>query len=142
MQNTLKLFHYLSFATYPLLLLGLFFVYRPFFMPESYDDIKDVTMGMVIMGFAVGLSSLKDHTKLNKFSRGYLSKPKFMRGFILILGLILITGSIFSIYVIYTSEKPPLREASIGIMSLCLGGFGLIKTMIQLVKDFEAGLIK
>lgn len=139
MRNILKVFHHLGLLGVPLLFASLFFIYRPFFMPDGYEGLKDISIGMVIMGFAVGLISLRDHTKLTKFSHMIYSRPNFIRGFILILGLIMIAGCVFSIYVIYISEKPAIREASIGIMSLCLGGFGLIKTMISIVNDYEAG---
>lgn len=139
MQNVLKTFHYLGLVGLPLLFVGLFFIYRPFFMPDDYDSLRDISIGMVVMGFAVGLVSLRDHTKLNKLSHLILSRPNFIRVFILILGLIMVGGCIFSIYFIYVSDKPSIREASIGIMSLCLGGFGLIKTMISLVQDYESG---
>jgi Ni,Fe-hydrogenase I cytochrome b subunit len=139
MQNVLKVFHYLGYVGVPLLLVGLFFIYRPFFMPEEYDSLRDISMGMLVMGFAVGLTSLRDHTKINKLSHMILSRPNFIRGFILTLGLIMIAGCIFSIYFIYVSDKPGIREASIGIMSLCLGGFGVLKTMISMVRDYESG---
>jgi Ni,Fe-hydrogenase I cytochrome b subunit len=139
MQNVLKVFHYLGYVGVPLLLVGLFFIYRPFFMPEGYDSLRDISMGMLVMGFAVGLTSLRDHTKINKLSHMILSRPNFIRGFILTLGLIMIAGCIFSIYFIYVSDKPGIREASIGIMSLCLGGFGVLKTMISMVRDYESG---
>jgi Ni,Fe-hydrogenase I cytochrome b subunit len=139
MQNVLKVFHYLGYVGVPLLLVGLFFIYRPFFMPEGYDSLRDISMGMLVMGFAVGLTSLRDHTKINKLSHMILSRPNFIRGFILTLGLIMIAGCIFSIYFIYVSDKPGIREASISIMSLCLGGFGVLKTMISMVRDYEAG---
>jgi Ni,Fe-hydrogenase I cytochrome b subunit len=139
MQNILKIFHYLGILGIPLLFVGLFFIYRPFFMPEDYNRFRDISMGMVVMGFAVGLVSLRDHTKLNKWSHMILSRPILIRVFILTLGLIMIAGCIFSIYFIYVSDKSGIREASIGIMSLCLGGFGVLKTMISLVRDYEAG---
>lgn len=78
-----KFFHYVSYLQYPLMLLALYFAFKPYFF--GFDQLKEkpelvfenLNSLLIFMGLAVSFSSLQDTTKTqNKFSEKIWRSPK------------------------------------------------------------------
>jgi len=93
MEKLIKIFHYISFIKYPLLLIALYFCYKPVLL-DQIDFLENFNIGLIFLGLAIGLDSLKDYEKLNWLDRKVLHKPKIAKYYFIYLGLI-IFGFIF-----------------------------------------------
>ena len=78
-----KIFHILSYIQYPLLLLGLFFVIKPFFLGFEYLSTNQdfffstYNTALIFFGVALSLSTLQDSNKTSlKFENKIYSNPK------------------------------------------------------------------
>ena len=135
LQKTLNLFHYLSFLQYPLMLLGLYFVYKPIFF--GYDTLwHDYNLALIFMGLAISFTTLADPKRANKKIIKLYKNPKFMRGFMVYL-MILITFLLgFGFYAMLWSDKVPLQQLSTGIIVLGIGVIGLLKMSVELTQMY------
>jgi hypothetical protein len=76
MKDTRKLFHYISYLQYPLMLVGLFFCYKPF-ISDINSLWVEFNRAMVFMGLGISMSTLQDTAKTqNTFIEAYLSKSQ------------------------------------------------------------------
>ncbi|MEL7121963.1 MAG: hypothetical protein AAFO07_21120 [Bacteroidota bacterium] len=139
MKKVLDIFNYISYLAYPLMALSIFLIYMPFFS-EVEQPLTYQSQGLLVMGFALALVSLKQQKESSKLNLFVAKKPIILRSYVLILGFIMIAGSLFGMYTYFNAEKAILREMALGIFSLSLGGFGVLKGVIEGVKKAEAQL--
>ncbi len=135
MEKLIKVFHYLSFIKYPLLLIALYFCYRPIVL-DKIDFLEDLNNGLIFLGLGIGLDSLKDYEKLNWLDRKVLHKPKIATYYFIIMGLI-IFGFIFLGIKGYVSvDDSKLKELSIGLIVTGIGTIGFLKSGIEATKSY------
>ena len=140
MKKVLSIFNYISYLAYPLMALSIFLIYKPFFT-EVEQPLSYQSQGLLIMGFALALVSLKQQKESSKLNLYIVKNPIILRSYVLILGFIMIAGCLFGMYTYFNAEKAILREMALGIFSLSLGGFGVLKGVIEGVKKAEAQLL-
>ncbi|MAG87359.1 hypothetical protein [Zunongwangia profunda] len=134
-------FHYISYLQYPLILVGLYFVIKPYFggfeyLKENPDLIfKNLNSCLLFMGLGISFSSLQDTTKTqNKFSENIWKNPKKGKKMIILITVqILFFLSIGLIG--YFSQIEILNKISVGMIILGLGMFGFLKSAIEVFEN-------
>ena len=135
MDKLIKIFHYTSFIKYPILLIGIYFFYKPLFI-ENSNLFEDYNNGLIFFGLGIGLDSLKDYQKLTWLDKKVYYKPKIAKYYFLVLGF-----SIFSIIAVgilfyFRAEQSVFKELSIGFIIVGIGSLGLLKSGIQTTKEY------
>lgn len=129
-----RVFHYISFIKYPILLLALFFAYRPIFN-EQVEAVAQLNTSLILMGLGLGLDSLKDYTKLNWLDRQVFHRPKAAKVYLIILALIIFSIIILGVTEYFSTTDSKLKELSIGMIVFGIGAIGFLKSGIQAAKD-------
>ncbi|UZR99724.1 hypothetical protein [Chondrinema litorale] len=141
-MNTKQIFQYISYLQYPLMLIALFYAFRPYtyglgLKPEtSYLLFKDINNVLVFMGLGISFSTLQDTTKTqNKLSRKIWENPK--KGKIAIFAISLMTLFIIVNGLIgyFSTTDSKLKELSSGIIILGIGMIGLLKSAIEMFEN-------
>lgn len=130
MKKAILWLHRISLIKYPILLTGLVFVYKPLLF-ESEDSSQDMITGALLLGFALSLEAFKDQAKLTWLDKQIYHRPQRAKWCFIIGGLVFIAGAIFCITYYQIAEKAVLRELSLALLSLSIGGIGLVKSGMQ-----------
>jgi magnesium-transporting ATPase (P-type) len=141
-MNFKTLFHYISYLQYPLMLIGLYFAFKPYLLGieqlrENPDLIfKNLNSLLIFMGLGVSFSSLQDTTKTqNKFSEKIWKNPKKGKLMIASISLMILFFLTFGLIGYYFAKVGVLKELSIGIIVLGLGMFGFLKAAIEMFEN-------
>ena len=138
-MNFKTLFHYISYVQYPLMLIGLYFTFKPIFI--GIDPLKEnpniifqsLNSSLIFMGLGVSFSSLQDTTKTqNKLSEKIWKNPIKGKIAIAVISAQILFFLTFGLIGYYTIEEGFLKELSIGIIVLGLGMFGFLKAAIEM----------
>ena len=135
MEKVIKLFHYFSFIKYPILFIGIYYFYKPYFS-EGINLLESYNYGLIFFGLGMGLDSLKDYGKLTWLDKKVYHKPKIAKYFFIVLGLAIFMVIISGIIGYYSTEQNTLKELSIGFIIFGIGAIGVLKSGIQATKDF------
>jgi F0F1-type ATP synthase membrane subunit c/vacuolar-type H+-ATPase subunit K len=137
MKNLKALFHYISYLQYPLMLVGLYYVYKPLiFSPLSIW--VDYNKALVFVGLAISFSTLQDTAKTqNKFSKRVWENPKFAKMFFVYLMLLAATVLAFGIYCLLFAENKNLQELSFGVIAFGAGLIGLLKSAVEMAENHQ-----
>jgi len=135
MKGTIKLLHFISYLQYPLMLIAVFYCYRP--LIDNMEAIWiDLNKGLVFLGLGVSFSTLQDTTKTqNKLSKKIFEHPKYSRLFIVFLGIQVIFFISFGMFGMFISENKPVQEVSFGMISLGIGVIGMLKAAIEMAEN-------
>ncbi len=141
-MNFKTFFHYVSYLQYPLMLIGFYFAFKPYFyeieeLKENPDLIfESLNSLLIFMGLGVSFSSLQDTTKTqNKFSEKIWKNPKKGKIMISFISLMILSFLTFGLIGYYFTEIGILKELSIGIIVLGLGMFGFLKAAIEMFEN-------
>jgi len=135
MEKVIKLFHYFSFIKYPILFIGIYYFYKPYFS-EGINLLESYNYGLIFFGLGMGLDSLKDYGKLTWLDKKVYHKPKIAKYFFVVLGLAIFMVIISGIMGYYSTEQNTLKELSIGFIIFGIGAIGVLKSGMQATKDF------
>lgn len=135
MEKIIKLFHYVSFIKYPILLLGVYFVYKPILFEEA-DFLTNTNKGLILAGLGIGLDSLKDYNKLNWIDKKVLHKPKIAKYYFIILGLLIAACILMGMFAYFSTNENPIKELSIGFIVFGIGTIGFLKAGIEATKKY------
>lgn len=135
MFNPRNLFHKVSYLQYPVMLVGLYYVLRPYFI--GFDTLlENYNYALIFMGLGISLSTLQDTTKTqNNFSKKIWESPKkgkIALFIMLIMALIFISIGIFGIY---SSNNSALEQISYGTFVLGIGILGMLKAAIEMYEN-------
>ena len=140
MKKIKKLFHFISYLQYPLLLISLFYAVKPYydiFITNNKETIFiNLNTALIFMGIAISFSTLQDTTKTqNNFSKRVWENRKKGSTFLFIM--LFLTLLIFSVGFIgyFTTKIKTLEELSIGLIVLGIGFVGLLKTAIEMYEN-------
>lgn len=141
-MNFRTFFHYISYLQYPLMLISLYFTFRPFvegleYLKKNPDFIfQNLNSSLVFMGLALSFSSLQDTTKTqNELSRKVWENPSKGKRMIIVICSSILFFLIFGLIGYYITEVEILKELSIGCIVLALGMFGLLKAAIEMFEN-------
>ena len=134
MAGLIRVFHYVSFVKYPLLLLALYFIYRPILFDDT-DVVSNFNTGLIFMGIGFGLDSLKDYKKLNWLDRQVLHRPKVARFYLAVMALVIFSFIGMGVKAYFSTEDSTLKEVAIGLIVFGIGAIGFLKSGIEAAKD-------
>jgi hypothetical protein len=133
MNEPRKIFHVLSYVQYPLLLVAVFYCYRPLIV--NLDTLwVDLNKGLVFLGLGIGFSTLQDTARVqNKWSKRIYENPRYTRWF---LGLLLTQVVLFMVVGLVSlfSAHAVLRDLSMGLVSIAIGMIGMLKAAIEMAE--------
>ena len=135
MEKVIKVFHYFSYIKYPILIIGIYYFYKPFFS-ENSNLLEDYNYGLILLGLGMGLDSLKDYGKLTWLDKKVYHNPKIAKYYFSVLGLVILSVIISGIIGYFSTEQNALKELSIGFIIFGIGTIGILKAGIQVTKDF------
>jgi magnesium-transporting ATPase (P-type) len=132
MKDPKKTFHYISYLQYPLMLIGLFYCYKPLF--GNLDMIwADLNKGLIFFGLGISFSTLQDTTKTqNKISRRIFEKPTYAKAFLVLIFVQVLFFILLGMFGLFLSEKTPVNELSFGIISIGIGFIGVLKSAVEM----------
>jgi hypothetical protein len=127
MKDTRKLFHFLSYLQYPLMLVGLFFCYKPF-ISDINSLWVEFNRAMVFMGLGISMSTLQDTTKTqNTFSKRIYQTPRYARLFLIMIFLQVVFFSGAGLIGLFLADQSPMKDLSLGLISIGIGMIGMLK---------------
>lgn len=144
MNKAKTLFHYGSYAQYPLMGIALLFIFRPYF--EGFDSFwQNFNQALIFAGLGISFSTLQDTRKTqNNFSKKIWESPSKGKVALAVIFLIATGFMAFGLYGLHVSQNDILREISFGILVLGIGYVGILKSAIEMFenhrKDKNSGI--
>lgn len=137
MKNATKLFHAISYLQYPLMLVGVYYCYKPLLF--NADSIwADYNKALVFIGLAISFSTLQDTTKTqNKISKRIWENPKYAKAFLIYIALLILFIISFGMFGLFASQNPNVQELSFGTIIFGIGLIGLLKTAIEMAENHQ-----
>ncbi|WP_053990801.1 hypothetical protein [Mangrovimonas sp. TPBH4] len=137
-----KIFHYISYLQYPLMLMALYYVLTPYLLgmetlKENPNVIfENLNTGLIFMGLGTSFSSLQDTTRIqNKISRKIWENPKKGKIAIVFIGSTILFLLCLGLIGYFKLGNGILKELSVGIIVLGLGMFGFLKGAIEMFEN-------
>ncbi|MEM9671984.1 MAG: hypothetical protein AAF992_05280 [Bacteroidota bacterium] len=130
-----SVFHYISYLQYPLLLVAMYYVYRPYIFKT--DTVwQDLNTGLIFLGIAISFSSLQDTQKTqNKFSKRIWESPIKGKVALVIMTFMTFSFIVYGMFGLYFSRSEIVYELSVGIIVLGIGFVGLLKVAIEMFEN-------
>ena len=134
------IFHYISYLQYPLMIIAIYFVLKPYFngLENTEAILKDLNSMLVFMGLGISFSTLQDTTKTqNKMSEKTWKNPK--KGKLAILSILFLTIFLLIIGLVgyFSVNDSKLKDLSIGIIILGIGLIGMLKTAVEMFENYR-----
>lgn len=135
MFNTRNVFHKISYVQYPLVLIGMFYAFKPYY--EGFDTIwENYNYTLIFFGLGVSFSTLQDTTKVqNKFSKKIWENSKKGKLALVIAGLMALSFVLMGLFGIYSSKNEVLQQVSFGMLVLGIGLIGMLKASIEMFEN-------
>lgn len=150
MKNIKQIFHILSYLQYPFLLIGLYFLFKPFFHGFNYAFsnpeflFKTYNNMLIFYGLTLSFASMQDSTKTSlRYEKKIWQNPKKAR--------IIITSTIFTMIIFFIAgilgfivKESAIKEFSYGSLILAIGLLGYLKFQIEMYehhKKVKKGII-
>ena len=135
-------FHIISYLQYPLMLIGLYFVFRLNFMEvEQLREnqsllFSSLNSAMIFSGLAISFSSLQDTTKTqNNFSKRIWEDPLKGKITIIIMSCLILFIVIYGLFGYFIAENGVIKDLAIGAIILGLGMFGFLKAAMEMFEN-------
>lgn len=142
MRGAKKIFHWISYLQYPLNLISLFYVFRPYydiFVSKSYDTIfANFNIALIFMGLGISLSTLQDTTiTQNNFSKRIWESRRKGKIFLIVLSLATLLFLLLGLFGYFFTRNKNLEELSLGLIVFGVGCIGLIKTAVEMYENHQ-----
>lgn len=141
-MNFRDFFHYISYLQYPLMLIGLYFMLKPFLfdfhlLKENPNVIfESINSALIFMGLSISFSSLQDTSKTqNEVSRKVWEDPKKGKSMILVFCFTILFMLSFGLAGLFIAEEGIIKDLAIGTIVLGLGMFGMLKAAIEMFEN-------
>jgi len=135
MKNAKNIFHYISYLQYPLMLIALYYAYKPFFYGFEFIWVY-YNKVLLFMGLGISFSTLQDTTKTqNKLSKRVWENPKYAKMFLIYLALLIVFLISFGMFGIFVAENEIIKELSFGTIVLSIGFIGLLKSAMEMAEN-------
>lgn len=134
-EDTRKIFQYISYIQYPLMLVTCYYMFRPVF--NNMENFwAEYNKALIFLGLAVGFSSLQDTRKTqNKISRIIFESPKYSTYFIYLVFFQTLGFIIFGLFGYFISKNDTIQEVSMGAFTFGMGLIGLLKSVIEMADN-------
>ena len=135
MKDPKLLFHYISYLQYPFLLIGLYYVCKPYW--EGFDGaFQSLNTALIFMGLGISLSTLQDTRKTqNKVSKQIWEHPTKGKVALAFMSGTTLFFILFGLYHYFAVDQNVLKELSFGMIVLGIGLIGLLKAAIEMFEN-------
>ena len=138
MKQAKQLFHYISYLQYPLMLLGLYYVYHPFFN-DFQSFLVDYNKALIFMGLSLSFTTLQDSQKTqNKLSKRVWENVKYSKIFLTYLTIMTLVILVFGMFSLFTTTYLKLNELSFGIIAVGIGLIGVLKSALEMAEYHQS----
>lgn len=146
-MNYKTFFHYISYLQYPLMLVSLYFAFKPYLQGAEQLDpdviFESLNSLLIFMGLAISFSSLQDTTKTqNKFSERIWKNPKKGKIMIALIGFQIFFLLGLGLVGFFVTKEGVLNQISIGFIVLSLGMFGFLKAAIEMFENHRTDKVE
>ncbi|MEM6686602.1 MAG: hypothetical protein AAF617_12545, partial [Bacteroidota bacterium] len=135
MEKVIRIFHYISFIKYPILIMAVYYMYKPYFT-DGVNKLESYNTGLIIFGVAMAFESLKDHKRLTWLDKKVFHKPKIAIYYFIILGCMIITIIAMGCVGYFSAKEGILKEVGMGLIVTGIGTIGLLKSGIEATKYY------
>ena len=135
MFNPRNVFQKVSYLQYPIMLLGMYYVFKPYFV--GFDTTwENYNYALLFMGLSISFSTLQDTTKTqNKLSKKIWENPKKGKIALISIGLMALYLILMGFYGIFLSKIEALKHVSYGMIVLGIGMIGLLKAAMEMFEN-------
>lgn len=135
MFNPRIIFHKISYLAYPVMLVALFYVFKPYFV--GFDTIwENYNYALIFLGLGVSLATLQDTTKTqNNFSKRIWESPKKGKYVLIGIAFLCLYFVVAGIYGFYISTNEIVQQLSFGAFVLGIGIMGMLKSAIEMFEN-------
>lgn len=141
-MNYRKFFQIVSYLQYPLMLIGIYFVIKPYlkgidFLKNNPDIIfENFNYTLIFMGLGISFSTLQDTTKTqNNFSKKIWQNFKKGTLFIGLIAFFTFGILIFGIFGYFVSPNEKLQQLSFGTIVFGIGLIGFLKVALEVFEN-------
>ncbi|WPR73760.1 hypothetical protein [Algoriphagus sp. NG3] len=143
-MNFKRVFHFISYLQYPLMLIGIYFGVIPYLSGlEMLVDNPDMffnnlNSALIFIGLGTSFASLQDTSKIqNNFSKNIWENPRKGKVTILLMCLAIILLLLMGLIGYFLTNDGVLKNLSVGIMVLSLGMFGFLKVATEMFENHK-----
>jgi F0F1-type ATP synthase assembly protein I len=130
-----KLFHAASYLQYLFMAVAFVYVLKPYFNGFRLI-LENMNFVLLYMGIAIGFSSLQDPTRTqNELSRKVWQDPRKGTWAITMITVMVVLSIGGGLVGLYASGDSPWSMVAMGLITLGLGMFGLLKTAIEMFEN-------
>lgn len=138
MKDARLMFHYVSYLQYPLMLVGLYYVYLPFFT-DFKSLLNEYNKALIFIGLAISFTTLQDSKKTqNKFSKKMWENPKHSKIFLIYLIILILVILGFGFFCLFTTTHTKLNELAYGIIAVGIGLIGMLKAALEMAEYHQS----
>lgn len=141
MNKTFRIFHYISFLQYPLIIAALYYGYKPIIIGmENFNKaelIANYNLVLLFMGIALSFASLADITKRTKIMNKVFGKQKNAKLWIIYMSILVLFIFGMATFMMFLATDESLKDLSIGIFILGIGVIGLLRMNLEIIKTYQ-----
>lgn len=138
MTNIKNLFHTISYAQYPLMLIAVFYTLVPYF--RGFDVFwPSINQALIFAGLGISFSTLQDTTKTqNNFSKKIWENPKKGQRALMFIFISALAMLVFGTYGFFVAKDGIVKEVAFGTLMLGIAYIGLLKAAIEMFENHRA----
>ena len=143
MKNIKKIFHILSYIQYPLLVVALFFMIKPFVhglehLLENKDTFfRELNYGFIFLGVAISFSTLQDTNKTSlKFEKKIWGNKRYGKQTLVSIVVLILVFFGLGITGFFINDNG-LKELASGEIILAIGLIGFLKTAVEVFDNHQ-----
>ncbi|PKG43842.1 hypothetical protein [Psychroflexus sp. MES1-P1E] len=137
-----KTFQILSYLQYPLVLVGFFFILKPYlngfeFLRNNIEILwTSYNNALIFLGLGISMSTLQDTSKTqSKWTKKIWENPKKGKQMIYLMTFTTLLTLCLGMFGYFFSRSDILKEMSFGIIILGIGLIGFLKTAIEVFEN-------
>lgn len=129
-----KLFNYLSYLQYPIMLSSIYFVTKPY-LNDFLTLYSDLNNTLIILGLGISFSTLQDTTKTqNDLSKKIWSDPKRSKRWLVFMLTFCLSFMLVGAIGFFAGKESVLKELSVGLLVFSIGFLGMIKAALDMAE--------
>jgi len=138
MNNVKNLFHKISYAQYPLMLVALVYALVPYFQGFSVFWTC-INQALIFAGLGISFSTLQDTSKTqNTVSRKIWESPEKGRRALMFIAVSALLMLVVGLYGFLLAKDGIVKEVAFGMLMLGIGYIGLLKSAIEMFENHRS----
>ncbi len=129
-----NLLHTISYIQYPVVLLGVFYAYKPLLF--SFESIwDDYNKALIFLGLSISFSTLQDTTKTqNKISKRVWRSPKYSKIFLTYIIVMIVVFLSLGMLSLFLIKNPNVQSLSFGFIAIGIGLISLLRSGMEMAE--------